>query len=112
MRLPQFSIIGCCMTLGACGRNPPAPPVVDAPGGIEAIAGTERIGWDQRAADLGDLGTIRFAFYADNTRSELSNVSCAPTSVAGTFECSAKIPTLGAGMHTLQLASFVVDGSV
>jgi glucose/arabinose dehydrogenase len=106
-------IIVACAALGACDKKtPPAPPSVDVPSSAEPINGTERIGWDQRAADSTEAAAIRYAIYVDNTRSELANVSCAPASATDTFTCAAKLPALTPGAHTLELASFVVDGSV
>ena len=103
----------CCAALSACDRKaPPAPPSVDPPGSGGTINGSERIGWDQIAADSIDLAAIRYAIYVDATRAELTNVSCAPTSAAGPFACAARLPALTPGAHTLELASFVVDGSV
>jgi glucose/arabinose dehydrogenase len=85
---------------------------VDPPAAGETINGSERIGWDQIAVDSTDLAAIRYAIYVDNTRAELTNVSCAPASAGGPFACAAKLPVLTPGAHTLELASFVVDGSV
>jgi glucose/arabinose dehydrogenase len=107
------SIIAGCAALWACERKaPPAPPSVDVPPTAETINGTERIGWDQRAADSADVVAIRYAIYVDNARSELTSPSCAQTSATGTFACAARLPTLTPGAHTLELASFVVDGTV
>ncbi len=81
------------------------------PGPVETISGAVRLGWDQRAATATEIGAIRYALYADNTRSELSNATCTPTADTGAFACSATLPALTPGMHTLQLASFIIDGS-
>jgi len=85
---------------------------VDPPTSAETINGSERIGWDQIAADSTDLATIRYAIYVDNIRAELANVSCAPTTAGGPFACAARLPALTPGSHTLELASFIVDGSL
>ena len=98
----------------ACGsKTPPAPPVVDSPPSTgETINGTERLGWDQQAADAVELATIHYAIYVDNTRSELADASCAASPTSAAFACSARLPRHRHGAHTLQLASFVNDGSV
>src|SRR6266545_1454538 len=112
MPMPRLWIIVSCVVLCACDRKTaPAPPSAEPPAGVETINGSERIGWDQRAPNATDLAAIRYAIYVDNTRSELSAVSCSPGSTDA-FTCTARIPALSAGMHTLELASFVVDGSV
>ena len=59
-----------------------------------------------------ELALIRYAVYVDGTRSELAGVSCASSATTAGFACSARLPALSAGSHTLQLASFVIDGSV
>ena len=96
----------------ACSTSSPPPPEVTPPAGGETINGTERIGWTQRAADAVELAAVRYAIYVDGTRSELAGASCALAAAADGFACSARLPTLTAGAHTLELASFVTDGSL
>jgi len=105
-------VLGLCVVLVACDRQTPAPPTVTPSPAGETINGSERIGWDQRAADSVELAAVRYAIYVDNARSELAGASCAASQTPGTFTCSARLPTLSSGAHTLELASFVVDGSV
>jgi glucose/arabinose dehydrogenase len=82
----------------------PSPPVT--------ITGNERIGWDQPASDAAELATFRYVVYVDTaTRVELTGTTCATTSTNGTFACTAPLPRLNNGAHTLELASFIVDGS-
>jgi glucose/arabinose dehydrogenase len=95
----------------ACSKSSPPPPEVTPPAGNETINGTERLGWTQRAADAVELAAVRYAIYVDGVRSELTGASCAPAAADG-FACSARLPTLTAGAHTLELASFITDGSV
>src|SRR3989442_6243222 len=100
-------------TLTACGgSSPPAPPVVNPPASNETINGTERIGWDQPAADTVELATIRYAIYVDDVRSEIAGVTCATTSASNAFVCTGRLPTLTRGAHTLQIASFTANGAV
>jgi glucose/arabinose dehydrogenase len=100
------------MLAAACSKSSPPPPEVTPPAGGETINGTERLGWTQRAADAVELAAVRYAIYVDGTRSELAGASCAPTAAADGFACSARLPTLTAGAHTLELASFITDGSL
>jgi glucose/arabinose dehydrogenase len=56
---------------------------------------------------------VRYAIYVDGVRSELAGASCAAAAAtADGFACSARLPTLTAGAHTLELASFVTDSSL
>jgi glucose/arabinose dehydrogenase len=82
----------------------PSPPVT--------ITGNERIGWDQPASDAAELATFRYVVYVDTAnRVELTGTTCATASTSGSFACTAPLPRLTNGAHTLELASFIVDGS-
>jgi glucose/arabinose dehydrogenase len=105
----------CALALFAtsCSKPTPAPPEVTPPSAGETINGTERIGWLQRAADAVELSSVRYTIWLDGARSELTGVSCdASAAAADGFSCSARLPTISAGAHTLELSSFVIDGSV
>lgn len=105
----------CLLALAtiACGKNTPEPPIV-TPGPTEMVTGTERLGWTQTASDSRELSTFRHAIYVDGVRAELGGVSCqAPSSpTSADFECSAPLPAMGSGTHTLELATFIVDGTL
>jgi glucose/arabinose dehydrogenase len=103
----------CCVAAAACdSRSSPAPPVVNPPGDSETITGAERIGWDQRAGDAVELAAIGYVLYIDGVRTPLADVACSSTATASGFSCSARLPAMTAGAHTLQLASTIVDGSL
>jgi glucose/arabinose dehydrogenase len=76
------------------------------------ITGQERLGWDQNAAGPEALASLGWAIYIDNKRSELPGYSCAPASSGAGFTCSAPMPPLSAGSHTLQLVSYVPSGEI
>lgn len=84
------------------------------PGPTETVTGAERLGWTQTAADSHELSTFRQAIYVDGARAELTGVSCQPPSspLSADFVCSAPLPTMPPGPHTLELATFIVDGSL
>jgi glucose/arabinose dehydrogenase len=107
-------VIFGCVAIAAC--DDPSPPQTPSPSpspdGGERITGNERLGWDQQAADSAELASYRYAIYVDGLRSELADVSCASTSGPGGFACSARLPMMSAGSHTLDLAAFTVDGGV
>jgi glucose/arabinose dehydrogenase len=100
------------LTIGsACGgsSNPPTPPS-PGPDGGDRITGRERIGWAQLAVDSAQLATFGYAVYVDGTRNVLTGESCAAAGDSGTFECSAPLPSMTPGQHTIELASFIVSG--
>src|SRR5262245_6793774 len=105
-------IILICLSVSACGGSkPPQSPSSDSPSGEMKVTGRERIHWNQRAADTLELSTFRYAVYIDGVRSELTGVSCGSTKGSDGFECSAPLPRLTIGSHTLEMATFIeTDG--
>lgn len=101
-----------CLAVAACARSSPQPPVVTPPSGSETVRGNERLGWDQPAGDTAELAGIRYAVYVDGARRELSGVTCGNTAGANGFACTAPLPSMTTGSHTLELAAFVQDGSL
>jgi hypothetical protein len=101
---PRLWVVASLL-FAACGGSPPTQG-----GGPETITGVERFGWDQHAADAGELASFRYALYVDDVRSEAADVTCAPAQSAAGFACSARMPAMTPGVHNLQVASFVIDG--
>ena len=115
MQMSRVLIVLCCFALVACDeKGPPAPQLMEPAAGSGTIAGTERIGWDQPAADAVELSKISYVMYVDGTRTTLDNVSCVSspttTSPVVAFACAARLPTLTPGAHTLELATVVDKG--
>lgn len=107
-RLSIPILLAGSLAIGGCGgsSNPDS-------GGSQSIRGNERIGWDQQAASPSELASFRYAIYVDGNRSELPDVTCANSAGNSGFACSARLPGLSAGQHTLELASYVtVDGAI
>jgi hypothetical protein len=100
VRLNQGIAIGL-FALSGCGGS----MAVSNP---ETITGVERFGWDQPAADAGELATFRYAFYVDDARSEAGDIGCTP-GVSGRFACTAQLPPMSTGAHSLQVAAFVLN---
>ena len=82
------------------------------PAGPVTITGKEHLTWDQSASSLAELSTIAFEIYVDGSPSKLTGVVCAtaPTgttgATAGVFECKAPLPSMTAGGHSRERASF------
>ena len=100
VRLNQRIAIGLFALAGCGGSMSVSNP--------ETVTGVERFGWDQPAADAGELGTFRYAFYVDDARTEAADSACAPGTGAQ-FACTAQLPAMSAGAHSLQVAAFVLD---
>jgi hypothetical protein len=112
-RLRRVVAAAALLAIGvACGESAPQPPVVTPPTGTETINGSERIGWDQRAGDTVELAGIRYAIYVDGVRNEATGVTCAPTATSTGYACTARLPPMNAGAHTLEIASFVQETTV
>ena len=97
------------MAFPACGSTPPSPPTINPPG-AERINGSERVAWNQDAADAGELAAIGYVMYVDGQRTILGSATCDTTTEVAGFPCRSPLPPLTPGAHTLELASFVNDG--
>jgi glucose/arabinose dehydrogenase len=105
------ALVVCTAFVVACSDRPTTPPPPSTtPPGDNTITGSERIGWDQTATSASELATFRYAIYVDGTRSELTSVTCGSGSTS--FTCSARLPQMSRGSHSLELATFVVDGGI
>ena len=77
---------------------PDVPPV--------SVKGTERLGWDQPATTVEELGLLHYVAYIDGqTRVPLAGASCNQEPGPSGFECSARLPALSRGRHALALAA-------
>jgi hypothetical protein len=81
------------------------------PGGLETITGVEQLGWDQPAEGLAALHLLRFALYIDNVRVPTPEVTCGTTVGTAGFPCACSLPTMTAGIHTLQVSAYINDGA-
>jgi hypothetical protein len=106
-------VLVCGVALGAAcsGSSTPSPPSTGTPVPPQTITGNEHLSWNQQAADSTTLASIRYAIYVDSTRSELTGASCPATSVTTAFACTAPLPGMSPGAHTLALASFIVTAT-
>ena len=62
-----------------------------------------------RSASASDAAILQFAVYVDGARRVLEGASCTP-GAARSLECSAPLPSMTAGRHTLELAAFYAAG--
>ena len=102
-----WSLIVC-----GCGGSP-APSPGDGGGAAPIpVQPSSRLGWDQQATDVAELNNLRFVIYIDNTRAELAGATCSTTAGSAGYPCTAPLPAMSAGQHTLELASYIVVGSL
>jgi aldose sugar dehydrogenase len=103
-------VVALALVLGGCGGSSTPPPSTPPPGGTgETISGNERLGWNQGATSASELATFRYAAYIDGNRVELTDASCGGLS-GGAAPCSSRMPAMTPGAHSIELASFIVDG--
>jgi aldose sugar dehydrogenase len=100
-------VLLACLANSGCGSSP-TPSPNPAPAGFNVTTGNEHVGWNQQAADNDTLGTFHYAAYVDGTRFELTEVSCGTTPGPSGFDCSSRLPPMSQGVHTMELAAFVV----
>ena len=101
--LAGFLLLVACKDNSTPGSPPPGSP------GSETVTGTERIGWVQPIETYGDLGRLQYALYVDGGRRILQGETCDIT--PGGADCSAPLPPLSPGRHTLEVAAFVTSGN-
>src|SRR5207244_11260602 len=101
-------IVAALALVAGCSKN--QQPQQQPPGSGEQITGNERLGWSQQAADAVELGDFKYAIYVDGARSVLANASCSSTPTSAGFDCTAPLPRMPAGAHTLAMAAYVDNG--
>jgi glucose/arabinose dehydrogenase len=107
----RFAVAGLALALAACGQTPPRTPDSGSSSGDgDRITGNERIGWQQMATTASELAGFGYAAYVDDVRWELSDASCAASPDANGFSCSARLPQMSAGRHTIELVAYVEAG--
>ncbi len=108
LRRFALALVACACVAG-CDKKDPETPDPGNPSGDIQVAPGDRLGWTQPAPDSADITSLQFALYVDGTGTALTGAGC--TRSGDAFSCSAVLPTLTTGMHTLELAAFVNEGS-
>ena len=73
------------------------------------IGGNERFAWDQAAADDAQIATFRYVAYVDGNAVDMGGQSCVRSSPS-MYTCTAPLPPLSIGFHTVEIAA-TVNGS-
>jgi len=74
-------------------------------------SGPHTVSWDQLAPTLQVVNSYSFTAVIDGSPASRLAASCSATSTAGSFTCSAPIPTLPAGAHTLAVITTDANGA-
>ena len=104
-------ILAACIWVAACDKKAPESPDPGIPSNDARVSPGDRLGWAQQAADATEAASYQYALYVDGNRTTLTGVECVSAAGGNGFDCSGVLPTLSAGIHTLELASFVNDGA-
>ncbi len=76
------------------------------------IGGNERLGWDQAADSDAQIATFRYIAYVDGQPVDLTAASCSRASPEGPFSCSAPLPPMSFGLHTIAIATSIQGSSL
>src|SRR5215831_10765868 len=114
----QILCLAVVLFTTACGgdASPPAAPSTGSQpptssGGPINVTGTEKIGWDQVADNASQLSSYQYLGYVDSVPQVLANAACGSSATNGAFPCTASLPKMTAGLHTLELAAQETGGA-
>jgi hypothetical protein len=93
-------VVALLVACTACDKKDSDAPVTARPG--------SRLAWNQNAGSVSELRSLSFRLYLDETASSLTDVRCSETNTGAGYECSAGLPSMSTGRHTLQLTSVLV----
>jgi glucose/arabinose dehydrogenase len=108
--LVALALVGAAaLIVAGCDDDLPTEPSPVAPSpvtGAITVRGTERLAWSQD----GDLSSLRFRAYVDGRSVALEGVSCSRATPGSA--CTAPLPPLTVGVHTIALTSISVPTGV
>jgi glucose/arabinose dehydrogenase len=107
------------LLVSGCGGESASPAAPSSGGssssssssGPTNVTGTAKIGWDQVADSFSTLSGYQYLGYVDSAPQVLANASCGTTATNGTFPCTASLPAMSVGLHSLQLAAQETGGA-
>lgn len=108
-RLASLLVI-CTAAVAGCDGDSSSSSSPPPSGSAESVTGRERVGWVQGSVSAGDMAMLQFAAYIDGSRRVLDGSSCSPSG-GDSFDCSAPLPPLTAGRHTLEIVSFFTSST-
>ncbi len=94
----------------ACGGSPSDS---SPPPGSGSPTGGPRLAWDQFAPGADELGRYSYVLYVDGAVLPLPGAACGALAAATlTAACTAPLPALSPGQHTLEMATRVTENGV
>lgn len=76
------------------------------------VVGTEKLGWDQDAANTTDLAALHWLVYVDQLAPvPVMNATCEQTRGAAGFPCRGDVPAMTPGDHSIVLTAYYDVGS-
>lgn len=75
------------------------------------VKGGERLTWIQNADSVQSLRAHAFRLYLDGNDATFADVRCSEIRTGAGYECSALLPRMTAGRHSLELVS-IFDGII
>ena len=102
-------VVVVTMMVACGGSSKPPDQTPPGSGGGNTITGRERIGWTQQAQNATQLASFDFAAYVDGTRRVLEGDTC--SGGGPSFDCSAQLPSLTPGQHSIELVAFMTSGA-
>lgn len=106
-------VVACACLAASCGDDGPpvtvTPPPSSSTDAAVPVRETNRLAWNQSAPSYQHLQRYGFTIYVDGQGGPLFGVECIDSVSAGAYPCSARLPQMSPGPHTIQLAA-VADG--
>ena len=110
-RVHPLAVLVLPLLLGASGcedDDSPTAPTANPGGasGAPQVGDAARLGWSQ----TGDVSKLRFRAYVDGTPVDLPGARCSTSGAEA--DCNSPLPTMSAGVHTIELVSVSVSSGV
>jgi hypothetical protein len=97
-------VAGIAVSWG-CGASPSSSPTTSP--GTRLVTAGQLLSWTQQANSV-EVGQLRYVAYVDDARVPLTDVTCGTTADPNAYDCSAPVPAMTAGSHSLQIAAYFV----
>lgn len=91
-----------------CDRSSPAPPPDSSSAQRQTVTASQRLSWSQ-SANPAEIAYLRFFAYVDGAKAVLADAVCTPSAELEMYDCSARLPAMSVGPHSLQLSTGFQD---